>query len=84
MIYRKRIRKTGYSIKLLPLFLKIEFGKRVLYLPFLGVGKQLHNLRLIVDRRGIETVAHQRRRDRVTISADYFRTCYAPLSPIRT
>ena len=71
MIYRRRIRKSGYGVTLLPLHLKIEFGKRVLYIPFLGIGKPLHNLRAVIDRQGVETVAHVRRRDRVTIDANF-------------
>lgn len=70
MIYRRRITKTGYSVRLLRLHLKLEFGKHVLYVPFLGVGKRLHTLRSVVDKRGLETVTHLRRRDRETVGID--------------
>ena len=69
MIYRKRLKKSGYSFKLLPNNIKIELGKRVWYFPFLGV-KPLHTLRSIKDIQGTEQVTHARRRERVTIDRD--------------
>lgn len=71
MIYRKRIRKTGYGVRLLTQHVKIECGKRVLYLPFnLGIGKPFGSLRALVDTRRGEYVVHNRRRDMVTIPRD--------------
>ena len=68
MIYRNRVKKSGYSIKLLPNNLKIELGKRVWYFPFMGVGKPLHTLIGIKDVKGNESVTHTRRKDRVTVN----------------
>lgn len=71
MIYRKRIRKTGYGVRLLTQHIKLECGKRVLYLPFnLGIGKPFGSLRALVDTRRGEYVVHNRRRDMVTIPRD--------------
>lgn len=68
MIYRKRISKTGYSVKLTRLHLKIELGKRVWYFKVLGVGKPWHKtLTSIKDVLGVETVSHTRLRNRVTV-----------------
>lgn len=71
MIYRKRVKKSGYSLSLLENNLKIEFGKRVLYIPFLGVGKKMHTLKHIIDTaKGGEVVAHVRRKDKVTVGKE--------------
>jgi hypothetical protein len=68
MIYRKRIRKTGYGVRLLTQYIKLECGKRVLYIPFnLGLGKPFGSLRALVDNRRGEFVVHARRRDRMTV-----------------
>lgn len=69
MIYRRRNNKTGYSISLLRQHLKIEFGKRVLYVNFdLGLGKPFGSLIRVFDNKGAERVTHHRRRDRQTVS----------------
>ena len=71
MIYRKRIRKTGYGVSLLRQHVKVEFGKRVLYLPFdIGIGKPFGSLRALFDTRRGEFVVHNRRRDMVTVPRD--------------
>ena len=67
MIYRKRIKKSGLSLRLLPNNIKLELGKHVWYFPFLGV-KPLHTLLGIKDVRGNETVTHVRRKERVTVN----------------
>lgn len=71
MIYRKRIRKTGYGVRLLTQYIKLEFGKRVLYLPFdLGLGKPFGSLRALLDTKRGELVVHNRRRDMITVPRD--------------
>lgn len=77
MIYRRRVRKTGYSVRILTQHIKIELGKRVLYVPFdLGLGKPFHSLLRVFDRRGSETVTHVRRRDRRTVHIDALDFAY--------
>jgi len=69
MIYRKRIKKTGYNISLTDQFLKIELHKHVWYFKFLGVGKPWHHtLKAIKDKQGQETVTHSRLRYRMTVN----------------
>lgn len=69
MIYRKRVKKTGYSISLTSQFLKVELHKHVWYFKFLGVGKPFHHtLKRITDNQGLETVTHIRLRYRRTVN----------------
>ena len=68
MIYRHRRKKSGYSIGLLRQHIKIEFGRRVVYVPFnLGLAKPFHSLLSVLDSKGQERVTHIRRKGRMTI-----------------
>jgi hypothetical protein len=75
MIYRKRIRKSGYSISLLPLHVKLELGRRVWYFNFYPCGKKWSSaMQKIKDVCGVETVTHTRKRDRVTVDRTLVQT----------